>query len=114
MTPDQMALFIPITAIIGGVSLILARMSFTHEERKAQIKAQNQGFGNESLRGELQRLNDEMARLRDTSTQYDISIQHTLEDLQQRVAKLESRRSTGVAIPSTEEAQQATAAINRH
>lgn len=89
-------------AIVGSLGAVIARMWFRHEERKLQLRSQG-GVSQEtdSLRTEFDALRTELARLRDTSTQYDISIQHTLEDMQQRLERVESRRA--VTMPATRE-----------
>ena len=96
MDPGQsICLLFGSLAMIGA---LIARMWFAHEERKLKIRALGQGSaGSDSLRSEFDALRVELARLRDTSTQYDISIQHTLEDVQQRLARLESKRSSTVS-----------------
>jgi hypothetical protein len=52
-----------------------------------------------------------LARLRDTSTQYDISIQHTLEDMQQRLERVESRRAVTTPAAREEAPAQETAGL---
>jgi TolA-binding protein len=47
------------------------------------------------------RLEDEIKRVRETSNQYDLSIQHTLEDIQQRLDSIE--RKGGTALSATKE-----------
>lgn len=92
MEPWMIGELIPIVGILSVACIIIARMSFRFEERKHQMMFQNKGAGNDALRAEVETLRQEVARLRDTSTQYDISIQHTLEELHTRVANLESQR----------------------
>ena len=97
------AAMIPVIAILGACCIIIARMALRFEERKLQLRAGAPDRAIESIRTEFQQLRDDLARLRDTSTQYDVSIQHTLEDLQGRVAALESRREAGRAWANAEE-----------
>src|SRR5579884_4258306 len=86
-------LLIPIVAIVGGITNSIVKNILRHSERKMEITAQWKVHGGAgALRAEIAALRDELARLRDTSTQYDISIQHMLEELHQRVAFLESRQ----------------------
>lgn len=100
---------IPIVAIIGGLGTGVIKMLFSHLERKAEIRTQTLQAGDSSLRSEIEALRSELARLRDTSTQYDISIQHTLEELNTRVATLESqRRPNGVLAPPAQENAEQT------
>jgi TolA-binding protein len=45
----------------------------------------------EQLRLEVRALTQQIAQLRETSTQYDLSIQETLDESQRRLARLENR-----------------------
>jgi len=82
---------IPITAIVLGIGSEMWKNFLQHQERRLEIKAGTQTSVNSGVLDQIEALREEVARLRDTSTQYDISIQHTLEELQQRVAFVESR-----------------------
>jgi TolA-binding protein len=78
---------------LGLIGAGITRMFFAYDERKLKIRTLGQNpVGVDSLKSEIDAVRQEVARLRDTSTQYDISIQHTLEDMQQRLERLESRR----------------------
>ncbi len=81
------------------------RARLSDEELKQLGQTQQTGGG---VAGQIEALREELARLRDTSTQYDISIQHTLEDLQQRVTAIESRRRSSSAVVTEEEQQRVT------
>lgn len=83
---------VPIVAIVMGIGAGIIKMILKHQERKAEIRDQSLRGGNNSLRAEIEALREELSRLRDTATQFDISIQHTLEELHTRVATLESQR----------------------
>jgi hypothetical protein len=61
-----------------------------HQERKMEMRMMR----GESIDGrtpEVERLRQELLRLRDTSTQFDVSIDHTLQDLKDRLAAMEAR-----------------------
>lgn len=78
-----------------------ARLS---DEEMKHLEQLQKGSGGASS-GQFEALREEVARLRDTSTQYDISIQHTLEDLQRRVEHLETRRQYNPVAVGEEEPQ---------
>jgi hypothetical protein len=65
------------------------------DDHKAEIERLRQEVnalrGGASSGGDLAALRQEIVRLRDTSTQYDVSLDHTLQELQHRVATLEIR-----------------------
>lgn len=89
-------LVIPVTAIAFGVGHEMLKSVLRHRERKLEIMASSEGAAGETIVQQIQELRDELARLRDTSTQYDISIQHTLEDLQRRMQHVENKHAAGV------------------
>lgn len=91
----QAVMIVPVVAIIGGIAAGVIKMILRHEEQRERMRFQSTGAGNEAWRAEIETLRQELSRLRDTSTQYDVSIQHTLEDLQQRMERLEARRAVG-------------------
>ena len=81
--------------LIGLVSVvmifsvpIIAIMS-SHRKEMLEMQMQNGGVNDTALRAELERLREEVKNLRDTTTQYDMSIDHTLQTLGNRVTALE-------------------------
>jgi TolA-binding protein len=99
----QTVLVLPALAIVGLITAGIIKTVLKFTERKAEIQAQASGAGNDSLRTEMEALRQEVARLRDTSTQYDISIQHSLEDMQRRLEFLENKRSASTPAAHIEE-----------
>jgi hypothetical protein len=47
--------------------------------------------------GQLKTVKDELVHLRDTSTQFDVSLQHTLDRIERRLDHLEQRMNAEVA-----------------
>ena len=82
---------VPVVAIVMGIGAQIIKNFLAHQERKYKLKLESQSSASGSVTADIQALRDEVARLRDTSTQYDISIQHSLEDMQQRLEFLERR-----------------------
>lgn len=94
---------------MGIIGAVVARMWFSHEERKMKLRSQGSNTAEvDALRSEIEGLRAEVARLRDTSTQYDISIQHTLEDMQQRLERAEGRRGSSSPATRADEPAQET------
>lgn len=82
---------VPIIAVLSdGIHKSFNRRC-EHRERMAELKAEA------NLRGikipGIEDLRQEMITLRDTTTQYDLSIEQTLKDLQKRLEYLENRVS---------------------
>jgi predicted nucleic acid-binding Zn-ribbon protein len=74
-------LFIPITAMV-----------LKHRKEMLQMELERRRLSNQEIVAQIEALRQELAQLRDTSTQYDMSLQMTLETLQERVRMLEQQR----------------------
>jgi hypothetical protein len=65
----------------------------------------NAQMANQQAPAELAALRQEIASLRDTTTQFDMSVERTLTELQHRVASLEAVRSSTVTTSNQAETQ---------
>ncbi len=75
-----LAMCIPIVAIIAW-----------HQQRTMEMRLKMGGPADPKLVNEMSELKAQMAALRDTSTQYDISFDAALQRIENRVATLEGR-----------------------
>jgi len=73
-------LFIPITAMV-----------LKHRKEMIQMELERRRLSNQEVIAQIEALRQELAQLRDTSTQYDMSLQANLEMLQERVRMLEQQ-----------------------
>jgi sensor histidine kinase regulating citrate/malate metabolism len=73
-------LFVPITAMV-----------LKHRKEMLQMELERRRLSNQEIVAQIEALRQELAQLRDTSTQYDMSLQMTLETLQERVRMLEQQ-----------------------
>ena len=73
-------LFIPITAMV-----------LKHRKEMLQMELERRRLSNQEVLAQIEALRNELTQLRDTSTQYDMSLQATLETLQERVRTLEQQ-----------------------
>jgi len=92
-----MAIFmIPITAIVLGIGSSIVKTIVKSQERRYQMRldAQNAAVGL-SDKG-AQSLRDEIIRLRDTTTEHAMSMQHAIDRLEQRVAHLECKATARI------------------
>jgi hypothetical protein len=110
----------PLSAIVlhfGGenVKAWLKSRERQMELRLKMIQEQNKkaGKGDGNALTEIAALRAELAALRDTSTQYDISlehtmqrIEHTVQHVEQRVGRLETKSATTKAAVLEKERQQ--------
>jgi hypothetical protein len=92
LDPATCWVFIPIIAIAMVLGSKMLSMVLSHREQMASIRGSRSVTTHPDLMAELQQLRTDMARLRDTTTQYDMSIQHTLEQVQIRIAALEAEK----------------------
>ncbi|BCW95195.1 MAG: hypothetical protein WHS44_01350 [Fimbriimonadales bacterium] len=74
------ALFVPITAMV-----------LKHRKEMLEMELERRRLSNQEMAAQLDAIREEIAQLRDTSTQYDMSLQATLEALQERVRYLEQQ-----------------------
>jgi len=73
-------LFMPITAMV-----------LKHRKEMLQMELERRRLSNQEVIAQIEALRQELAQLRDTSTQYDMSLQANLEALQERVRALEQQ-----------------------
>lgn len=82
-----LALFVFVPLMVFSVPLALI---WTYHKRKIEeMRLQKQGNMNETLRSEFEAVREEIKALRDTTTQYDLSIDHSLHQMEQRLSHLE-------------------------
>lgn len=74
------ALFIPITAMV-----------LKHRKEMLKMELEKRRLSNQALEQQIETLRAEIAALRETSTQYDMSLQANLESLHERVRALEEQ-----------------------
>lgn len=91
MEPHVIGVFIPIIAIIGGISAAIVKRYFQYKTRELELRMQSGQAADSDLARQIQELRKEVAQLRDTSTSYDLSIDHQLQDLEHRVHFIEDR-----------------------
>ncbi|HEY3333104.1 MAG TPA: hypothetical protein VGK19_23930 [Capsulimonadaceae bacterium] len=99
MPAETVGVLIPIIAIIMGVGSQMLKRILEHQRAMEEIK-QRQG-GGDGLRADIEALRHEVARLRETSTQYDLSLQNVLETVDQRVTHIETRLRQPVPTATT-------------
>jgi sensor histidine kinase regulating citrate/malate metabolism len=73
-------LFVPITAMV-----------LKHRKEMLEMELERRRLSNQEVIAQIEALRQELAQLRDTSTQYDMSLQANLEMLQERVRLLEQQ-----------------------
>jgi TolA-binding protein len=82
---------IPITAIVGGLISEGVKTWTRHREEMARIRASATSGLGETAQSQFELLRNELMALRDTTTQYDMSVEKSLEEIRHRLTTLESR-----------------------
>jgi hypothetical protein len=100
------AAIVLMTAIVSLAVMTIVRMVFKKDERVAEIQARARAGSDPALKEAIEGLKKEVAQLRDTTTQYDMSFDSALQRLETRMSHLEKR--TKVSPAAEEAAQQAT------
>ena len=91
MDAGILALSIPIVAIVLGVGGGIIRSILKSQERRMEMRLNAQQGQNEDVTRQIDGLRAEVARLRDTSTQFDMSLEHSVERLEERVGRIETK-----------------------
>jgi hypothetical protein len=91
---------VAVVLIFGGG---IIRSALQSHERLAQMRVEAQKTPDQDVLRRLDALDQEIARLRDTSTQFDLSHDNALERISQRVSNLEDNRLSAPAeLPRTQ------------
>lgn len=104
--PDAgiIALSIPIVAIVMGVGGDIIKRILRSQEHRLEMKLRLQEGKSNSSQAEIDALRREIAALRDTSTQFDVSLSSSVERLEQRMGRVETKvaASNASAIDETQ------------
>ena len=103
MDPGSLAMMIPITAIVLGVGGGIVQSILKSQERRMEMRLNAQQGKNEDVTHQIDALRAEIASLRDTSTQFDMSLEHTVERLEERVGRVETKATPRPATVSQPE-----------
>lgn len=93
---------IPLVAIAGSIIQNVLKS----QERRMEMRLRAQQGQNEDVTQQLAALRAEVAGLRDTSTQFDMSLEHSVERLEERIGRIETKTAPAVrsvAAPQPEE-----------
>ena len=80
---------IPLLVILGGFLIAITAILTKAAAHRRELELKYKQIQPVSNAGELEALKGEVAAFKDMSTQYDISLEHTLERIEQRLARLE-------------------------
>ena len=99
-----LALMIPISAIVLGIGSSVVQSILKSQERRLEMRLQLQQNQNTEGTQQMEALRAEIAALRDTSTQFDMSLEHTVQRLEERLSRMEAKRTP--SFTATTEAEE--------
>jgi hydrogenase maturation factor HypF (carbamoyltransferase family) len=88
---------IAVVLIFGGS---LLRSALSTWERRMELQMQSQQGQSDAVKQEMAALRAELAAMRDTSTQFDMSLENSIERLEQRISHMETKTRT---VPPSQE-----------
>jgi len=103
MGPDNIWVLIPLAAICLGIGKGIVNSVLQTYERVHMAKLEASRLSGRGTNDDTEGLRGEMAKLRDTTTQHAISLQHAVERLEQRVEFLERKTSTPATVETVAE-----------
>ena len=92
MPPNYLAILFVILFPIAGVFGTLSLLIWTYHRRKMEeIRQRREGNSLNEIRAEVGALRQEVQALRDTSMQYDLSLDNALQQVDRRLSYLERK-----------------------
>ena len=107
MDPGILLATVPVTAIVMGIGSGMLKQWARHKEEMARIRMTTRFEMDGAAQGQFETLRQEVMSLRDTTTQYDMSVERSLEEIRHRLTSLESRNGTVYRPQAAPEEQRA-------
>ena len=101
-----LALMIPISAIVLGIGSSIVQSVLKSQERRLELRLKLQkGQGSDSVK-QIEALKAEIAALRDTTTQYDMTNDHVVQRLEERLSRIEIKTASQSVRSASEDIRQ--------
>ena len=101
MLEDTLAMMIPILAVGGWIIPVTVKSVLKSQERRLELQMQAQQGRNDAAAQQIDDLRREVAALRDTSTQFDVSLEHNVQRLEERMGRVETKAAAQAARPAS-------------
>ena len=111
--PLTLGLMIPISAIVLGVGSGIVQSILKSQERRLELRLKAQKGQNGDVSKQIDALRAEIAALRDTTTQYDMTNDQLMQRLEERLSRIEIKTAAHAARPSEEYADEARQRMGR-
>ena len=103
-----LAIMVPLSAIVLGIGGGIVQSILKSQERRLELRLKLQkGQGGDVIK-QIEALRAEIAALRDTTTQYDMTNDHVVQRLEERLSRIEIKTASQTARPASEEPLQRT------
>ena len=103
-----LVLLIPLSAIVLGIGSGIVQLVLKSSERRMELRLKAQKGQNADIVKQIEALRAEIAALRDTTTQYDMTNDHVVQRLEERLSRIEIKTASQTARPASEEPLQRT------
>lgn len=97
-----LALMIPISAIVLGIGASVVQSILKSQERRLTLRLKAEKGRNADLVKQLEAVRAEIAALRDTTTQYDLTNDQIVQRLEERLSRVETRTAARSVLPPEE------------
>lgn len=101
---ETLVLMIPLSAIVLGISSGIIQSILKSQERRMELRLKAQKGQNGDVSRQLEAMRAEIAALRDTTTQYDMTNDQIVQRLEERLSRIETR-TVSRSIPQTDDEQ---------
>jgi hypothetical protein len=106
MDPAIVGELIPISAIVLGIGAGIVKTITNSQERRLEMRLRLQQGQSDAVTQQIAALRQEIAALRDTSTQFDVSLEQSVQRLDDRLGRLETKSAVQAAAPAHDEPTQ--------
>jgi len=103
---DALGVLIPILAVGGWIIPVTVKSVLKSQERRLELQMQAQQGQNDAVTQQIAALRQEVAALRDTSTQFDMSLEHGVQRLEERMGRVETKAAAQSVRTSSPAEQQ--------
>ncbi len=103
---DILGLFIGMLAVGGWIIPVTVKSVLRSQERRLELQMQAQQGQNDAAAQQIATLRQEVAALRDTSTQFDVSLEHSVQRLEERMGRVETKAAAAQAARPSFPAEQ--------
>lgn len=103
---DMLGMLIGDLAVGGWIIPVTVKSILKSQERRLELQMQAQQGQNDAAAQQIAALRQEVAALRDTSTQFDVSLEHNVQRLEERMERVETKAAAQAARPASFAEQQ--------